>query len=192
MIASFRVLELDRLLLCLPVCGPKWGRRRFPSPLGVVTASSILVGDGVLVLQRHLRSSRLWVFGSGSWPARGTGAAPYRKRGMKARRSSGWDEFLHSDSGSCAKFQSMRKTFRFRLYPTPAQQRKLVQTLRECRGPYNTLLAQCRDAYTETGKSPSLYSQQGRFPELKEVNPALREVHSQVLQNVAVRIDRTY
>lgn len=59
MIASFRVLEHDHLLLGLPVCGPKWGRRRFPSPLGVVTASSILVVDGVLVLQRHLRSSRL-------------------------------------------------------------------------------------------------------------------------------------
>lgn len=78
----------------------------------------------------------------------------------------------------------MRKTFRFRLYPTPAQQRKLVQTLRECRGLYNTLLAQRRDAYTQTGKkSPSLYSQQGRFPELKEMNPALREVHSQLVDH---------
>ena len=86
----------------------------------------------------------------------------------------------------------MRKTFRFRLYPTSAQQRKMVQTLRECRGLYNTLLAERRDAYTETGKSPSLYSQQGRFPELKEMTPALREVHSQVLQNVAVRIDLAF
>lgn len=86
----------------------------------------------------------------------------------------------------------MRKTFRYRLYPTPAQQRKMVQTLRECRDLYNTLLAERRDAYTETGKSPSLYAQQGRFPELKEMNPALREVHSQVLQNVAVRIDLAF
>jgi putative transposase len=86
----------------------------------------------------------------------------------------------------------MRKTFRFRLYPTPAQQRKMVQTLRKCRGLYNTLLAERRDAYTQTGKSPSLYAQQGRFPELKELNPALREVHSQVLQNVAVRIDLAF
>jgi putative transposase len=116
----------------------------------------------------------------------------YRKRGKKARHFSGWDEFPHTDSRFCAKFKSMRKTFRFRLYPTPAQQRKMVQTLRECRGLYNTLLAERRDAYTETGKSPSLYTQQGRFPELKEMNPALREVHSQVLQNVAVRIDLAF
>jgi putative transposase len=68
----------------------------------------------------------------------------------------------------------------------------MVQTLRECRGLYNTLLAERRDAFETTGKSPSLYSQQGRFPELKESNPALREVHSQVLQNVAVRIDLAF
>lgn len=68
----------------------------------------------------------------------------------------------------------------------------MVQTLRECRALYNTLLAERRDAYTQTGKSPSLYAQQGRFPELKEENPALREVHSQVLQNVAVRIDLAF
>jgi putative transposase len=57
----------------------------------------------------------------------------------------------------------MRKTFRYRLFPTPAQQRKMLQTLRECRGLYNTLLAERRDTYERTGKSPSLYSQQGGF-----------------------------
>jgi putative transposase len=49
-----------------------------------------------------------------------------------------------------------------------------------------------RDAYEQTGNSPSLYAQQRRFPELKEANPLLREVHSQVLQNVAVRIDLAF
>ena len=83
----------------------------------------------------------------------------YRERGNKARRFSGWDQFPHSDFRSCTKLKFMRKTFRYRLYPTPAQQRKMVQTLRECRGLYNTLLAERRDTYTQTGKSPSLYSQ---------------------------------
>lgn len=68
----------------------------------------------------------------------------------------------------------------------------MVQTLRECRTLYNDLLAERRDTYEQTGKSPSLYAQQSRFPELKEANPALREVHSQVLQNVAVRIDLAF
>ncbi len=86
----------------------------------------------------------------------------------------------------------MRKTLRYRLQPTPAQERKMVQTLRECRSLYNHLLAERRDTYEQTGKSPSLYSQHSSYPALKEVNPALREVHSQVLQNVAVRIDLAF
>jgi putative transposase len=86
----------------------------------------------------------------------------------------------------------MRKTYRFRLFPTPAQQRKMAQTLRECRGLYNHLLAERRDTYEQTGKSPSQYTQQTTYPVLKEANPALREVHSQVLQNVAVRIDLAF
>lgn len=86
----------------------------------------------------------------------------------------------------------VRKSFRYRLFPTPAQERTLVQTLRECRFLYNHLLAERKEAFEQAGKSPSLYSQQSRFPELKEANPALREVHSQILQNVAVRIDLAF
>lgn len=41
-------------------------------------------------------------------------------------------------------------------------------------------------------RSLSLYAQINRFPELKNENPPLREVHSQVLQNVAVRIDLAF
>lgn len=68
----------------------------------------------------------------------------------------------------------------------------MVQTLRECRGLYNGLLAERKDAFEETSVSPSLYTQINRFKELKESDPALREVHSQVLQNVAVRIDLAF
>ena len=68
----------------------------------------------------------------------------------------------------------------------------MLQSLRECRVFYNTLLAEHKDTYEEMGKTPSLYAQINRFPELKKENPALREVHSQVLQNVAVRIDLAF
>jgi putative transposase len=40
----------------------------------------------------------------------------------------------------------MRKTFKYRLYPTPAQVRRLEQHLEECRWLYNHLLAERRDA----------------------------------------------
>jgi putative transposase len=68
----------------------------------------------------------------------------------------------------------------------------MTQTLRECRELYNHLLAERRDVFEETGKGISLYEQQGRFKELKKANPVLREVHSQVLTNVAVRIDLAF
>ena len=68
----------------------------------------------------------------------------------------------------------------------------MVQTLRECRNLYNHLLAERRVGYERTGKSPTLYAQQMTYTALKEANPLLREVHSQVLQNVAVRIDLAF
>jgi putative transposase len=68
----------------------------------------------------------------------------------------------------------------------------MIQTLRECRWLYNRLLEERRDTYERTGNGISLYSQINRFPTLKRENPALREVHSQVLQNVAVRIDLAF
>lgn len=68
----------------------------------------------------------------------------------------------------------------------------MLQTLRECRALYNHLLAERRDACKQTGKSSGLYAQQMSYSALKEADPALREVHSQVLQNVAVRIDLAF
>ena len=64
--------------------------------------------------------------------------------------------------------------------------------MRECRGLYNQLLAERRAAFEETGKSPSWYDQKRRLPELKESNPVLREIYSQVLQDVALRLDLAF
>lgn len=54
------------------------------------------------------------------------------------------------------------------------------------------LLSERRDAYEETGASPSWYAQKQRLPELKQENPTLREVHSQVLQDVTLRLDLAF
>ncbi|HLZ22602.1 MAG TPA: helix-turn-helix domain-containing protein, partial [Ktedonobacterales bacterium] len=82
----------------------------------------------------------------------------------------------------------MRKTFRYRLYPTPAQARRLEQQLEECRWLYNHLLAERRDAWEQRQESVRLYDQHATLPALKAERPALAGVQSQVLQNVAVRI----
>jgi len=86
----------------------------------------------------------------------------------------------------------MRKTFRYRLYPTPAQARRLEQQLEECRWLYNHLLAERRDAWEQRQESVRLYDQHATLPALKAERPALAGVQSQVLQNVAVRIDLAF
>ena len=83
----------------------------------------------------------------------------------------------------------MRKMFQYRIYPTKKQASKLNETLEECRWLYNHLLEKRKAAYEQTGKGLSCYQQQATYPILKAERPSLSKVHSQVLQNVAVRID---
>jgi putative transposase len=87
---------------------------------------------------------------------------------------------------------SMHKTFKYRLYPTKLQQRLLEQQLEECRWLYNELLAARRDAWEQRQESLRLYDQQATLPALKAARLTLADVQSQVLQNVAVRIDLAF
>src|SRR6266480_1689853 len=86
----------------------------------------------------------------------------------------------------------MRKMFQYRIYPTRKQVHKLNETLDECRWLYNHLLEKRKHAYAHTGKGLSCYEQQSTYPILKQERPTLECVHSQVLQNVAVRIDLAF
>lgn len=86
----------------------------------------------------------------------------------------------------------MLKTFTYRLYPNKQQQRLLEHQLEECRWLYNHLLAERRDAWEQRGGSLRLYDQQATLPALKAERPALAGVQSQVLQNVAVRLDLAF
>ncbi len=86
----------------------------------------------------------------------------------------------------------MRKTFKYRLYPNTQQRRLLEQQLEECRWLYNDLLAARRDAWEQRQESLRLYDQQATLPLLKAARPLLATVQSQVLQNVAVRIDLAF
>ena len=83
----------------------------------------------------------------------------------------------------------MRKTFKYRIYPTKHQITTLLKQLDQCRWLYNHLLEMRKVAYDERGETLSLYDQQATFVALKDEHTALKQVHSQVLQNVAVRID---
>ena len=82
--------------------------------------------------------------------------------------------------------------FQYRIYPNKKQVQKLNKTLDECRWLYNHLLEMRKTAYEQVGESPSCYGQQSTYPLLKQERPSLNGVHSQVLQNVAMRIDLAF
>jgi len=86
----------------------------------------------------------------------------------------------------------MRKTFKYRLYPIPAQEHAMQRALDECRWLYNHLLEQRKSAFEERGETLTLYGQQDTFSLLKAERSTLAMVHSQVLQNVAVRLDLAF
>ena len=84
------------------------------------------------------------------------------------------------------------KAFKYRIYPTKRQQTILRQTLDECRWLYNHLLEQRKVGWEERQATFGLYDQIKLLPELKGARPSLTVVYSQVLQNVAVRIDLAF
>ncbi|HEV8191731.1 MAG TPA: helix-turn-helix domain-containing protein, partial [Ktedonobacterales bacterium] len=67
------------------------------------------------------------------------------------------------------------------------QQRLLDQQLEECRWLYNHLLAERRDAWEQRQEALRYCDQATGLPALKTERVSLVGVHSQVLQNVAVR-----
>ncbi|GCE50055.1 putative transposase [Thermosporothrix hazakensis] len=86
----------------------------------------------------------------------------------------------------------MRKAYTFRLYPTKKQEEKLCWTLNRCRELYNAALSERRDAYRMAGKSISSYEQKRDLPEIKEIRPEYNDIHSQVLQDVLLRLQRAF
>jgi len=77
-------------------------------------------------------------------------------------------------------------TYKFRAYPTPAQATVFGTTLETCRRLYNSLLADRIENHT------GFFDQKKSLVQAKELNKHLRAVHSQVLQDVVLRLDIAY
>jgi transposase len=88
--------------------------------------------------------------------------------------------------------QAVRKTYKYKLNPTPEQERAMGFILRRCRELYNAGLQERRDAWQKCGVSISVAGQRAQLPGIKEVRPEYRDVHSQVLQDVLTRLDRAF
>lgn len=88
--------------------------------------------------------------------------------------------------------KGLRKNFKYRLYPTKAQQHKLELTLDLCRELYNAAVEERRAAYKMKGVSLNYFDQQNQLPAIKEVRPDLLQVQAQVLQDALRRVDRSF
>jgi putative transposase len=85
------------------------------------------------------------------------------------------------------------KAFQYRLYPTKKQQRLLERQLEECRWLWNTLLAGRKQAWEERQETLDYYEQKAALPDWKSnERPSLKEVHSQVLQDVVLRLKKAF
>src|SRR5215471_8487828 len=88
--------------------------------------------------------------------------------------------------------QTVRKTYKYKLQPTAEQAGAMEFVLRRCRERYNAGLHERRDAWQQCGVSITAASQSAQLPAIKEVRPEYRDVHSQVLQDVLMRLDRAF
>src|SRR5260370_13736776 len=89
--------------------------------------------------------------------------------------------------------QTVRKTFKYRLNPTPEQAEALDTVLWRCRTLYNVALEQ-RKTWWERGQGigATYYQQKAELLELKAACPDYAEVNAQVLQDVILRVERAY
>lgn len=84
------------------------------------------------------------------------------------------------------------KSYKYRIYPSKKQQQIIDQTIETCRYLYNDFLYERKFMY-EFDKTHIKYRwQQDSLPYRKKINPYLKEVFAQVLQDVAHRVDKTF
>ncbi|MEW6603865.1 MAG: transposase [Thermoproteota archaeon] len=79
------------------------------------------------------------------------------------------------------------RAYKFRLYPTEEQMKKLEDTIETCRRLYNDSLGE-RSVDWDVG----FYEQKQLLTLRKQDNKYLKQVHSQVLQDIILRLDKAY
>jgi putative transposase len=87
---------------------------------------------------------------------------------------------------------STRKTYKYKLMPSPVQERTLETVVWRCHELYNTGLQERKEAYERSGVSVTFAMQSAQLPAIKEVRPEYREINAQVLQDVLHRLDKAF
>jgi len=88
--------------------------------------------------------------------------------------------------------ESVRKSYQYKLKPTPEQERALELVVWRCRTRYNTALEQRITAWERCHVSVSRSQQEAELQELRAELPEYAAIHRHVLQDVLARLDKTY
>jgi putative transposase len=88
--------------------------------------------------------------------------------------------------------ETVRKTYKEKLRPTPTQARALDEVLWRCRTLYNSALEQRITAWQRRRVSVSRYQQEAELKDIRAAFPEYAALHSHLLQDVLARLDRTY
>jgi len=84
------------------------------------------------------------------------------------------------------------RTYKYRLYPDREQRRRLRKTLVLCKNLYNVALDQRRTSWASDRQKVSYRDQANELKDVKSKHPEYRLVHSQVLQDVLRRLDKSF
>lgn len=87
---------------------------------------------------------------------------------------------------------TMKRTYRYRLYPTPEQEQKMGGWLERLRWLYNTALSERRNNWKYNKKRIYCNTQITNLPPLKVRKPEYGDIYSQVLQDAIKRLDKAY
>ena len=82
--------------------------------------------------------------------------------------------------------------YKFRLYPSKAQEAALNETLAICRLVYNSMVHERTVLHERGEKPPTFYTQVPALARWKKDHAELKTVHSQILQNVGRRVELAF
>ena len=85
----------------------------------------------------------------------------------------------------------MLRTYKYRIYPNKKQQEIINSTIYYCRFLYNNMLDHRIKCY-KMGKNISKYDQLNELKEIREEFTEYKQIHSQILQDVGIRLDKSY
>jgi putative transposase len=88
--------------------------------------------------------------------------------------------------------ETLRKTYKEKLIPTPTQERAMDEVLWHCRTLYNAALEQRITSWQRCHVSVSRFEQEAELKDIRAEMPEYVAIHSHVLQDVLARLDKTY